>query len=295
MLCGAALIPLAIAQNSTGDDNWIASTSLGLRLGQIVPQFLIGTGIPAHAVLEPLAAVIAVGGLVGVFLVADGTERSGALLAGGLAIAGLVLNLIVVMTGTDDLITRNVLALWLPAALLVAGGLGARRAGAAGILATATMCAIGITAAVGVDFDRHLQRPDWRPVARAIGPLPDSGSEARAILIQHYRTLLPLSLYLRRLHFMNRTGARVSQLDIISIRSPQEDLCWWGAACNLIPSQMQHRYPIQGFHDDWRRHVRQFTILQMSSNRPLVLKPRGVSAALWTTMLRHDALLLQTP
>ena len=132
-------------------------------------------------------------------------------------------------------------------------------------------------------------------MARAIGPLPDSGSGARAILIQHYRTLLPLSLYLRRLRFMNRTGARVSQLDVISIHSPQEDLCWWGAACNLIPSQMQNRYPVKGFHDDWRRQVRQFTILQMSSNRPVVLKPRAVSAALRTTRLRHDGLLLQTP
>jgi hypothetical protein len=201
----------------------------------------------------------------------------------------------VVAVGTDDLITRNTLAIWLPAALLVAGGLGARRAGVAGILATVTMCAIGITAAAGVDFDRHLQRPDWRPVARAIGPLPDSGSGARAILIQHYRTLLPLSLYLRRLHFMKRIGARVSQLDIIAIHSPREDLCWWGAACNLIPSQMQNRYRVKGFHDDWRRHVRQFTILQMSSNRPVVLMSRAVSAALTTTELRHDDLLVQTP
>ena len=49
-LCGLALIPLALSQNSTGHDSWIAHSPLGLRLAQIIPQFLIGTGAPgAHA------------------------------------------------------------------------------------------------------------------------------------------------------------------------------------------------------------------------------------------------------
>ena len=47
-LCGLALIPLAISQNGTGHDSWIASAALGMRLRQIVPQFMIGTGAPAR-------------------------------------------------------------------------------------------------------------------------------------------------------------------------------------------------------------------------------------------------------
>src|SRR5581483_1743050 len=158
-------IPLALAQNATGHDDWIATAALGLRLRQVIPQFLIGTGIPAHAVLEPLAAVIAAAGIVAVFLFARARERSGALLAGALATGGLVLNLILIVCGVDDLITRNIIAVWLPAALLVAGGLGARRLGVLGVLATVAMCGVGVSAALGVDYDRNLQRPDWRPVA----------------------------------------------------------------------------------------------------------------------------------
>ena len=45
-LCGLALIPLALSQNSTGNASWIAPIPLGPRLGQIIPQFLIGTGSP---------------------------------------------------------------------------------------------------------------------------------------------------------------------------------------------------------------------------------------------------------
>ena len=47
LLCGVALVPLALSQNSTGHDSWIAHSPLGLRLAQIVPQYLIGTGAPA--------------------------------------------------------------------------------------------------------------------------------------------------------------------------------------------------------------------------------------------------------
>jgi mannosyltransferase len=295
VLSGAALIPLALAQNATGHDDWIANVALGLRLRQIIPQFLIGTGIPVHALLEPLAAVIAVGALVGLALRGDVRERSGALLAGALAAGGLVLELVLIVFGVDDLITRNIIVLWLPAAALVAGGLGAARLGWLGVLATAVMGAIGVTAALGIDYDRNLQRPDWRAVARDLGPLPDGGHQARAILIQHYRTLLPLSLYEPHLAFLRSGSARVSQIDVISMRSPQQALCWWGAACNLIPSQLQRSYPLPDFHLDWRRRVRQFTILAMSSARPVRLTPAEVSSVLYTTHLRRDELLVQRP
>ena len=82
-------------------------------------------------------------------------------------------------------------------------------------------------------------------------------------------------------------------LDVISIRSPQQPLCWWGAACNLIPSQMQARYDIRGFHAVWRKQVEQFTILRLVPDRPLTLSAAAVSKALHTTELRHDDLLVQ--
>jgi mannosyltransferase len=287
--CGLALIPLAISQNGTGHDSWIASASLGLRLRQIIPQFLIGTGAPAREALRDLAIALAAVALARLAVAGPSQERDGALVAGSLALGGLAVSLLLAAIGFDDLITRNIIALWLPCALLVTGGLAHRRGGALGIALAAALCVIGVTAAIGVAADRSLQRPDWRQVAHALGPVRSE----RAILIQHYRTLLPLSLYLPGLHVLGLRGARVDELDVIAMSSPQQPLCWWGAACNLIPSRMQRRYAVRGFHAEWTRRVLQFDIQRLVARRPVRLTPADVSRALHATRLRHDVLELQ--
>ncbi|MFZ1995978.1 MAG: hypothetical protein WAU75_17845, partial [Solirubrobacteraceae bacterium] len=140
-----------------------------------------------------------------------------------------------------------------------------------------------------------------RYVARALGaaPAPITGASGpgspvgRAILIQHYRTLLPLSLYLPGLRVLGPAGARVDELDVISMTSPQQPLCWWGAACNLIPSRMQSHYAIPGFHPLWTRHVLQFEIKRLVARRPVILTPADVARGLHATRLRRDVLELQ--
>jgi hypothetical protein len=219
-------------------------------------------------------------------------------MAGGLAGAGFLISLTLIAVGFDDLITRNVIVLWLPATLVVAAGLSVARARRLGTMVAVALCAIGVTASIGVAAERNLQRPDWRYVARTLGPVSSSGAPrrgavGRAILIQHYRTLLPLSLYLPHLRVLPPTGARVDQLDIISMSSPQQPLCWWGAACNLVPSRMQRRYAVTGFHPVWTRRVLQFEIKRLASRRPVTLTPADVSRALHSTRLRRDVLEYQ--
>jgi mannosyltransferase len=296
-LCGLALVPLALSQNSTGHDSWIANSPLHLRLAQILPQFLIGTGAPARKLLKFAAFVLALAALG--LLVAAMRRRDSrsttqpAVLSGALAVSGFVLSLAFIAAGSDALITRNILPLWLPAAILVGGGLAVTRTRLAGAVITVALCAIGLTAAIGVDADDNLQRPDWRLVAAVLGPAP-APHTTRVLLIQHYKTLLPLSLYLPGLTFLRAPSAGgVTELDVISMTSPQQPLCWWGAACNLIPSQMQSRYAIRGFHAVWRRRVRQFTILQLVADHPQRLSRGAVSGALRTTTLKRDDLLIQ--
>lgn len=296
-LCGLALIPLALAQNGKGLTSWIATVSLSRRLGELVPQFLIGFGSPAYAVLETLAIGIAILALVLLLTRSGGLERRGALLAGGLALAGLVLNLVLIAAGLDDLITRNVLAIWMPATLALAGGLAACRARLVGVLAAVALCGLGLVAAIGVAVDRDLERPDWRVVANVLGHRPaqlPAHVQGRAILVQHYRDLLPLSLYLPRLQFVGRSGARVAELDVVSFTSPRSaGFCWWGSACNLWPSVMQPSYSIPGFHEVWRRRALQFTILRLVAEHPVRLTARVLSRVLSKTRLRNDELLLQ--
>jgi mannosyltransferase len=300
-LCGLALIPLAIGQSGTGNASWIAQAPLGRRLGQVVPQFASGFDGPAHSVLEPLAIAVLVLAAVLVFVRSSPGERRGALIAGGIGLAGLVLNLLLIAGGVDDLITRNVLAIWMPGALFVAGGLAAARARRVGLVAAGVLCAVGVATALGVAFDRNLQRPDWRVVARALGTRPAAvGAGAagapgnRAILIQHYRDLLPLSLYVPGLHFMGKGGATVSELDVVSFTSPPSaGFCWWGSACNLWPSRAQAAYPVAGFHTISRRHDLQFTIVRMVASHPVHVTPADVSRALTATRLANDGLLIQ--
>ncbi|HSC04383.1 MAG TPA: glycosyltransferase family 39 protein [Solirubrobacteraceae bacterium] len=295
-VCGLGLIPLAISQHGTGRGNWISSAPFGRRLGQIVPQFASGFDGPAHAVFEPVAIAMVVLALVLLFTRSLPEPRRGALVAGGLAVAGFVLSLLLVAVRFDDLLTRNMLAIWAACALLVAGGLAAPRPRGVGVIAAVVLCVMGLATAIGVAVDRSYERPDWRVVAGALGRAPAGG---RAILVQHYRDLLPLSLYVPGLRFARGAGVGavpVREFDVVSFTSPSgSGFCWWGSACNLWPSRAQSSYPIAGFHLVSERHALQFTILRMVSSRPVRLTPAAVAGVLTATHFANDELLLQRP
>ncbi len=304
-VCGLALIPLAISQNGTGNDNWIASEPLRSRLAQIVPQFLLGTDAPARQPLKFAAFALVAVALA--LLVARrretarggepavARELAGARVAAALALGGFALALALVVVGFDDLITRNAIELWLPAAIVVAAGCAAPAGIGAriGVVVAVALCAIGVTAVVAVAVTPSMQRPDWPGVARVLGASPSPGRH-RAILIQQFSTLLPLKLYLPGLVPL-RSRTRVSQLDVISMRSPRQSDCWWGAECNLVASRMQSSYPIAGMRSVWVRHVGQFTIRRLIARRPVTLTPAGVSRALTATALSRDELMRQSP
>jgi mannosyltransferase len=294
MVCGLALIPLALAQNGTHRDRWISVSPLGGRLNQLVPHVLIGPSVPDRPIVKFAALAAALVGLVLLARRANAAERRPAVWAGLLVVCGIGLSLGFILAGYDGLITRNLLALVVPVLVVLAAGFGARRAGRLGLLAAAVLCAMGLTAAVGVAADRDLQRPDWRPLVRMLGPPPPAHGPGRAFLIQNYRMVLPMSLYMPGLRrIAPRVGARVNQIDIISIQSPQTGLCWWGAACNLRASRPQSSYPIKGFHFAWRRQVLQFTVEHFVSRHPVRIRSRTVAPALTATRLGKDDLLFQ--
>jgi mannosyltransferase len=292
VVCGLALLPLAITQNGTKRDSWIAHSSFGVRLRQIIPQFLIGTNAPHRLVVKYLAMALAVVALLLLAFRATAAERRPALVAGGLALGGFILALLFVAVGFDDLITRNIIALWLPAAIVIAGGLAVRRAPLVGGAVAVVLCTTGLWASIGIATTRSMQRPDWRYVARALGEQAGAAGSGRLVLVQHYSYLLPLSLYLPGLRVLHRPEP-VRQIDVISVVSPSQPLCWWGAACNLIPSAMQRRYDIAGFHAVSRRHVLQWTILTLDAAHPVPVSRRLVARALHTTSLHRDVLIYQ--
>ncbi len=294
---GCALLPIALTQRQNA--NWIAWWPLNKRLSQLAPQLLLGTGAPARTVLK-LAGAAAV--LLAAFMLArraDPAERRGAFIAATLVLLGFALSLLLILFGVDELITRNLIVVLIPLIVLIAAGLGARRAGWLGWVGAGTLCAIGAVAAISVSVDRHFQRPDWRGLARAIGPQLPVGS-GRALLLQNYPGILPLRLYMPGLRFIKAPGARVHELYVVAATEglPKAWFCWWGSACNLSPSLLDTSIHLRGFHRVGPVfQVSQFQVLRLQSTRPVRLTPRELSRALSTTTppLPFDGLLFQRP
>jgi mannosyltransferase len=284
--CGGALLPLLIAQSNAGNADWIKKAPLNDRLGQILPQFVVGTG--SHGYLELMWLGFVLGAVALVLLGCGGGGRDpisstdrrrraagvAAIMLGGFAIV-----MFVDAAGSDTILTRNLLALWLPLAMLVSAGLSTRRAGRAGIAATVVLCAIGLTATISVATTGTLQRPDWAALAKALGPWPAAGQPAgatRVLLFQRDPWLKPLSqVYLPHASQVGKdppASHDTTEIDVIVNSSPTAAqnhwLCWWGAGCNLDPSKLAPRYRIPGFRPVAHIRIGQFTILRLVANHP---------------------------
>jgi 4-amino-4-deoxy-L-arabinose transferase-like glycosyltransferase len=293
---GGALMPIALTQNQHAV--WIAAWPLGRRLGQIPPQLVLGTGAPARDWLKGVGAAAVLLALVMLVRRANAIERRGALLGGGLAITAFVISLLLVAAGTDELITRNIIVVVVPLIVFLAGGLGARRAGVLGLAGGVTLCTLGLVAAIAVAVDWQLQRPDWRGVARVVQATRLEGGDGRAIIVQNNPGLWPLPAYFPRVRFMPRQGAVVQEIDLVAaVRGPRTAwFCWWGSACNLVPSPLYKRIRLRGFRPVGpviRLH--QFSILRLRAKRAVRLTPHAVAHTMLNAQLMFGyALLLQT-
>jgi len=275
--CGGALLPLLIRQSDEHNAAWIRKAPLGARLGQIPPQFLLGTGSYAHTALALCGLAACLAALL--LLVARGqpSQRRRALAPATLALAGFALVMAIDLAGTDTVITRNLLALWLPVAIALGACLSLPRAATAGLLLTGVLCLIGLGASASVAADPTLQRPDWPAVVRALGrgPRPRQPAGATRLLVFQRNVWLEslTAVYMHNTSNLRRGKPhRVTEIEIVANSAPpgsgEHWLCWWGAACNLEPSRLASRYAIPGFHAVSRTRVRQFTILRLVSARP---------------------------
>lgn len=301
---GLALLPLIHAQDANHMNDWIGRSPFGERLTQVIPLFLIGPQTPARVPLKFLAFAAALAALGLLWRAGRRRERQGAFLAGGIAIGGFVLSLLIVPL-SDTFLTRNLLALWLPAALVIAAGLGVARARLLGVFLTLVLCAIGATATIGVAANYYMQRPNWQRVAELLGPMPAHGN--RVILIFRNDGGPPLALYMPHLSYfakVNETAGSaqggeepdVSEIDIISASDIHHlgGFCWWGSACNLVPSTLSRSYDIPGFDVDSRSHFEQFHVLKLVSEQPKTVTRTSIARAVHHPRMLHDSLLFQS-
>jgi mannosyltransferase len=276
---GAALMPLALLQMGfLSANDWIAKIPLSWRAADVPKTFAIGPAAPAATVLLAITAVAVAISLLLLITRAEPDERRRITFVARLAAAGAVIVVALIVAGSDQLDYRNLLSLLLPVTIVVAGGLGARRVGAAGVAVVVAMCAVGITAIVGVAVDPRLQRPDWKAVAAALG----SGSQ-RAVFMVNGCQLLPLSLYLHGLQEAPAGGAPVTEIDLVS--AGREDT-WaqvlmsdWYVTCArsrgaAAPSALG---PFRATGAP--THVGRFTITRLRASRPYSVTRSALAAA----------------
>lgn len=233
-LAGLALLPLALHQRSLDHAGFIEEEALGGRLAKLAKQFVVGFDAPLEAALASVGlALAATGGVLALARMrtrgrrrssqgdrsgADAATESGAdavagingvAAAGAVALAATLGPLAGALAGVDYLNTRNLLAAWLPLACLVAAGLAWH---AAGRVAIAALCALGLAGSIGVVAEPAWQRDDWRSIAGLLG----EAGEPRVLVGQPPSGRLPLGYYLSGLQPLPAEGRAVRELVLLA-------------------------------------------------------------------------------
>jgi Dolichyl-phosphate-mannose-protein mannosyltransferase len=214
ILTGAALLPLAISQRQSGQSKWIEESSFLSRAAEAPKQFLVGLYGPQEILTAALAGVLVLGAVALIVYHGHERERRFALRVAIVAAAGMLVPLVLAFTHIFDIFDgRNVIAAWVPCALVVAAGLGATDAQRAGIAVGAGICLMSVLVILGIDTQPAYQRDDWRGVAHGLHA-PSSGS----IVVTEANSLLPLSIYVPTLRKTDAKSVAAQEIEFVALR-----------------------------------------------------------------------------
>jgi len=262
---GSALLVIAIRQEHHRSAAWIHAIALSHRLFETPREWIAGFPPGAGAWLPWAAGAIAAAALVLLLRRGEPRERRGALLAGGIGLVALALPLLLAAVGQDFFLARNLLPAWLPLALALAAGLGARRAARTGALLTLALCALSLVTVVAVASTPSLQRPTWRTLAARLGP----PRPQRAIVLRRYGFSLPLAVYRPRTWHMRAGSALLREIDVVTLSTRGASACWWGATCGIAGARPLRRTLVRGFALAGRERAGDFTISRFVAARPI--------------------------
>jgi hypothetical protein len=213
-LVQAALLPLALS-DTTHPLQWIKAFPLSIRIKQIPVDFALSTLFKSSAVSYGLIGagllIAVVGGLL-VFGLAP-QRRRGPLLAAGVAGFVILVPIAMAALGRDYLISRNLIAAWIPLAVVLAAVCTAPRTLPVGAALATLLIASFLYAGGVIDSEWQYQRPDWHGVARALGSAP----VARAIVAYDSGfASQPLAVYLSGVPWQQPSGpVNVREIDVV--------------------------------------------------------------------------------
>jgi mannosyltransferase len=284
-----ALLPLALYQRAQGHGGEMISVSgsLLVRALQVPKQSLVGFDAPAEAILT-----LATGAIVGcgVFLLVrrgTRTEHSAARVPAAIAGSAVLVPLVMALVGLDYIVTRNVIVAWVPAAIVVALGLGCARAGRAGTLAAAVLVGLFAATTVSVWLEPSFQRDDWRGAARSLG----TATIDRAIVLTPAGPPWPWAVYLPGLRDLPAGGARVREIDAVAIANVLQH----PGGGRELPAPGEVTPPAPGFHAAGRARGALYETFRFRSPEPVRVKPAalrdgGLQAGVTTAIFLQPAL-----
>ncbi len=208
-VAGLVLAPIAVYQAFFDLSGGIARIPFGDRLRDTAESFLVGPTGAQLAYVVSIAAVFVGVGLALLALRADGRERDAARVAAGLGIGVLLGSLTLALAGLDRVLAKNLLPAFVPLALVVAAGLGARRSGLLGTAVTVGLCTVSVLVVIQVAASPDLQRPDWRGAAKLIR----AGDSAAVVAPQEGG--YPLRLYLGTDQYWDGLDPPVNELVVV--------------------------------------------------------------------------------
>jgi mannosyltransferase len=215
VLVGMALVPLALRERADGKSNWIQSSSLISRLAQVPKQFLIGLYGPLEIYSTLLAGLLAAGAILLLVRRGNAREKQPARDVALVMIAALALPALLAVTHALDIFNgRNVMATWPVAAVLVAGGLGVARAGRAGALLGAGLCAISLLVIFGIDTTPGYQRDDWRGLARVL-----QAPAANRVIVAPEHGSSPLYIYMPSSQNLTTPSTAAHEIAFVALRT----------------------------------------------------------------------------
>jgi Dolichyl-phosphate-mannose-protein mannosyltransferase len=266
VVAGLALLPLALHQADIPNNDWVSNERLLDRIEDVPRKFLVGeTGAylsiygrgaqSAYLNRALIPAALVVVALVLLFRLAEDRERRAARLAFGIGGSAVLAATVLALIGPDYLLARNLLPAYVPLAIVVACGLGARRAGWPGTALAGGLCAVLGAFAVYASARPALRHDDWRAVADALEPSP----QGRAI-VAPFLGDDPLIYYLDgRVRRDDAFTGRVREVAIVGYGPPRGRL-------GLPPA----------FKPRGREKVSYFTVTYYRAPRPTLVHARRI-------------------
>ena len=259
---GALLLPIALHQASNQHARWIAKEPLEQRLERSAAKLVGDDNGDEHGVRLAgpfpfvLPAGLAVAAVCLFGLLARNDERRRLVPALWVAAAGVGAPLLLALAGSDYLVGRNMMPVYVPLIVIIAAGFGVRRAGLAGLGFAAAFCLLGLAFTIQIDRLQKYQRENLANAAAAIGPAHGQ----RAVVAVRYFADWPLMYYLDA-HRASGPLAPLREIDLVGSKSNADRY-----ALRLLPHQFQR---VESKPVSWN-----FTLTRFRSRRPVAVPLR---------------------